>query len=89
MTEVNVETLTDELGGYLTRVRSGERIVFTDHGRSVAMLIPIEDSGVARRAWQLVESGVANWQGGKPKGSRQRPKVQGMRASEMVLEDRR
>lgn len=89
MTEINVESLKDELGDFLTRVRKGERIVFTDQGRSVAVLLSVEDSGGARRAWQLVESGVAHWQGGKPRGSRQRPRVEGKSASEIVLEDRR
>lgn len=46
-------------------------------------------SEVARRARQLVESGVASWNGGKPRGSRPRPRVKGKSASDVVLEDRR
>jgi len=48
-----------------------------------------ESSEVTKRARQLVESGVASWKGGKPKGSRPRPRVKGKSASAIVLEDRR
>ena len=48
-----------------------------------------ESSEVAKRAWRLVESGVASWKGGKPKGSHPRPRVKGKSASAIVLEDRR
>jgi hypothetical protein len=34
----------------------------------LALLIPIEGSESARRAWELVETGAASWSGGKPRG---------------------
>jgi prevent-host-death family protein len=89
MTEVGVETLRDHLADYLKRVQSGERIVITDQGTSIALLISIEGNETARRAWKLVESGAASWRGGKPTGSRQRPRNRGRSAAEIVLEDRR
>jgi prevent-host-death family protein len=88
MTEVGVETLQDHLSDYLKRARKGERIVITEHGRSVAMLISIEGDPTARRAWDLVETGAANWSGGKPAGSSRRPRARGRSASAIVLEDR-
>jgi HicB-like protein involved in pilus formation len=48
-----------------------------------------ESNETAKRAWELVESGVASWKGGKPKGSRPSPRVKGKSASAIVLEDRR
>jgi prevent-host-death family protein len=89
MTEVGVETLKDRLSEYLERAREGERILITERGRSVALLGPIEGSESTKRVWKLVESGVASWKGGKPKGSRPRPRVRGKSASAIVLEDRR
>ncbi len=48
-----------------------------------------ESSEVAKRARQLVESGIASWKGGKPKGSHPRPRIKGKSASAIVLEGRR
>ncbi|HEX7180548.1 MAG TPA: type II toxin-antitoxin system prevent-host-death family antitoxin [Thermoanaerobaculia bacterium] len=89
MTEVGVETLKDRLGDYLRRARQGERILITERGRSIALLIPTEESESAKQAWELVETGAASWSGGKPAGSRQRPRARGKSASDIVLEDRR
>ena len=89
MTEISVETLKEELGEYLTRVRQGERIIFTDQGRSVAALVSLDAGSEVRKAWKLVEAGAAHWQGGEPLGLRSRPKLSGSRASDVVLEDRR
>ena len=88
-TEVGVETLKNHLGDYLKRARKGDRIVITEHGHSVALLISLERNEAPRRAWDLVETGVASWSGGKPKGSSRRPRIQGKSASAIVLEDRR
>ena len=88
MTEVGVETLKDRLGEYLKRAREGERILITERGQSIALLIPTEASESEKRAWDLVESGAASWKGGKPEGSRPRPRAKGKNASAIVLEDR-
>lgn len=87
MTKVGVEALKDDLGEYLRLAQAGERIVITQGGRSVAMLISLGES--ARRAWELVESGDADWAGGKPAGARHKPRSRGKSASDIVLEDRR
>lgn len=91
MTEVGVDTLREYLANYLQRASEGERIVITDHGRSIALLIPMvgSESETARRAWELVERGAARWRGSKPRGSHPRPRNRGKSASDMVLEDRR
>ena len=89
MTEVGVETLKDQLSDCLRRARSGEKIVITEHGRSVALLISLEGHASAKRAWELVEAGAAEWSGGEPVGSNRRPRARGKSASDIVLEDRR
>ncbi len=67
----------------------GERIVVTDRGRPVALLTNIAAGDEAREAWDLVDAGVASWDGGKPIGSTKPPKVRGKTAAAMVIEDRR
>jgi len=89
MREVGIETLRAELGNYLERARQGERILVTEGGHSIACLVPGEESTAERRAWELVRTGAASWSGGKPQGSRRKPKIQGMSASDIVLENRR
>ncbi len=89
MTEVGIETLKARLSDYLKLAQEGERVLITEHGRSIAVLAPIEGNDSVRGVWKLVESGVASWSGGKPEGSRQKPKVRGKSASAIVLEDRR
>jgi len=89
MTEVGIEVLKERLSDYLQRALQGERILITDHGRSIALLIPSEQRASAKQAWELVEAGTASWSGGKPQGSRQKVRSRGKSASAMVLEDRR
>lgn len=89
MTEVGVDILKDHLGDYLKLAQNGERIVITEGGRSVAMLISLEGGESTRRAWKLVETGAASWAGGKPAGTSQKPRSRGKSASDIVLEDRR
>jgi prevent-host-death family protein len=89
MAQVTIETLKARLGEYLRLAQEGERIVITEAGQSIALLTPVERNETARRAWKLVEAGTATWSGGKPEGSRQKPKPRGKSASAIVLEDRR
>jgi len=90
MTRVGVRALKDHLSEYLRRVGEGERIVVTDRGEPLAALTPIEETEEARWGWTLVRERVANWSGGKPRGSARAALLKGKKAtSEMVLEDRR
>ena len=54
--EVGVRELKNNLSRYLERVRAGEQIVVTEHGRPVARLAPM-DAGTDRLA-ELVAAGV-------------------------------
>ena len=49
----------------------------------------MKESAALRFAWELVRSGAAHWQGGKPKGSARPVVVKGKSAAEVVREDRR
>ena len=39
--EVGVRELRDNLSRYLERVREGEEVVVTEHGRAIARLLPL------------------------------------------------
>jgi len=86
MITVGIKELKAGLSNYVARVREGEEVVITDHGREVALVVPITPERRAIKA--LVESGKATWLGGKPQG------LAGVLAagpllSETVLEERR
>ena len=49
----------------------------------------MKESAALRFAWELVRTGAALWQGGKPKGSARPAVAKGKSAAEVVLEDRR
>ncbi len=90
MTRVGVRTLKDHLSEYLRRVGEGERIVVTDRGKPLAALTPTEETDEARWGWGLVRERLANWSGGKPRGSAKPSVLKGKKTtSEMVLEARR
>ena len=89
MATVGVRELKNSLSKYLRRVAEGERIIVTDRGRPVAVVIPPDHSDEVARAMAMVREGLAKWDGGKPRGSSRPVKVKGRPISETMLEDRR
>ena len=90
MDTVGVRELKTHLSRHLKRVRSGTRLLVTEHGRAIATIHPVETSPDIDWAHQLVAEGHAHWNGGKPTGARKPVAVAGRRmASSVVLEDRR
>lgn len=90
MDTVGIRELKTHLSRYLKRVRSGTRLLVTEHGRSIATIHPVETSADSDWAHQLVAEGHAHWNGDKPTGARKPVAVTGKRtASSVVLEDRR
>ena len=86
MISVGVKELKANLSGYLAEVRRGEEIVVTDRGNEIAMVIPLSRERLAVK--EMVASGVATWDGGKPAGVK-RVKAKGRLLSKTVLESRR
>ena len=86
MISVGIKELKARLSNYVGKVENGEEVVITDHGREVAVVIPISSERRAVRS--LVDSGKAKWSGGKPKG-KTGLKMKGKPLSETVLEERR
>jgi len=89
MSQVGVRELKNQLSRYLKRVQEGEEIVVTEHGRSVARLLPVLTPPLKKDLEPLLRKGAVRWSGGKPRGSSRRPLIRGKSLSEMVIEDRR
>jgi len=89
MDTVGIRDLKTHLSRHLRRVRSGTRLLVTEHGRSIATISPVEEPVDVDWAHQLVAEGRAHWSGGKPTGARRPAKITGQTASSIVLEDRR
>jgi prevent-host-death family protein len=89
MTTVGVKELKDHLSEYLRRVAKGERVIVTERGRPVASLSPMAEVPSERVARRLVEEGLANWRGGKPRGSARPPTPRQGTIADAVLDDRK
>jgi len=86
MVSVGIRELKAKLSSYVLKVKEGETVIVTDHGKEVAVLGPISPS--VALAQRLVKEGKAKWGGGKPKGYTD-VKIKGKPISDTVLEDRR
>ena len=81
--------LKSKLSEYMRRVKSGQTIVVTKHGKPIGQIVPINTS-IEARLHAMVTAGLAEWNGQelvsyKPvvinRGKRQ--------VSDLVVEDRR
>ncbi|MBI3592970.1 MAG: type II toxin-antitoxin system prevent-host-death family antitoxin [Nitrospirae bacterium] len=86
MISVGVKELKAKLSSYIAQAREGEEIVITDHGKDVALMIPLSKERKAVKS--LMDEGKAKWSGEKPKGVRG-IRIKGKALSKTVLEDRR
>jgi prevent-host-death family protein len=86
MISVGIKELKSRLSSYVDRVRKGEEVVITEHGKEVALVIPISRERTAIRS--LIDSGEAKWTGGKPEGL-DNVRIKGKALSKTVIEERR
>jgi prevent-host-death family protein len=86
MISAGIKELKSKLSSYIDAVNEGEQVVITEHGREVAIIIPISQERKAINA--LVAAGIAHWAGGKPKGL-VGIKIKGEPLSKTILEERR
>ncbi|MEW6052936.1 MAG: type II toxin-antitoxin system prevent-host-death family antitoxin [Nitrospirota bacterium] len=82
---VGIKELKAKLSSYIDMVNQGEQVIVTEHGKEVALIIPISNERRALRA--LIEAGKAHWSGGKPYGVHG-VKIKGKLMSETILEER-
>ena len=83
--EVGVRELRDNLSRYLERVRDGEEVVVTEHGRAIARLLPLTGERVIDR---LIREGKVT-PASSPKRSRPQPVKTKGPVSDLVAEQRR
>ena len=82
---VGIKELQTKFSSYVNRVRNGEQVTVTDHGEEVALIVPI--SSERRVIKSLMESGLAQWSGEKPKGL-EGVAIKGKPLSETIIEER-
>lgn len=83
--EVGIRELRNHLSEYLNRVRAGEEIVVTDHGRAVARVLPV---GTERVLDRLIAEGRVT--PARQQGRRGPPPIQARgTVSDLVADQRR
>jgi prevent-host-death family protein len=90
MTELKVGTreLKNKLSEYLRRVKAGETIIVTEHGKSIGQIVPIKPT-VEERLQMMVDAGQAEWNGEKLKPYQPVAVNKGdHQLSDLVVEDR-
>lgn len=90
MTEMRVGTreLKNRLSEYMRRVKSGETIIVTEHGKTIGQIVPVKPT-VEERMLAMVAAGLAEWDGQKlpPYQPKAVNKGNGL-VSDLVIEDR-
>lgn len=93
MDRVGIRELKSHLSSHLKRVRAGRPVMVTERGRAIATLTPIATAAEPPElewARRMVETGRAQWAGGKPQGAGESVTLtSGPTLSDTVLEDRR
>lgn len=95
MTKVGIRELKAHLSEYLRKVKDGENLTITEHGKDIAVLQPVASGKSKTRKFleSLAEKGIVTLPkpgSGKPKGSKKRIKLPPDRwVSKAILEDRR
>jgi prevent-host-death family protein len=86
--QVGIGELKLHLNEYLRRVKIGDTIIITKHGKMIGQIIPINPT-LEKRLKSVVASGVAEWDGQQyqPKKSAARNRSR-KQLSDLVIEDR-
>ncbi len=90
MVDVRVGTreLKNKLSEYMRRVKAGQVITVTERGKPIGQIIPVKAS-TQERLQSVVNAGVAEWNGQKPKSYKPKAVNQAARqVSDLVTEDR-
>jgi prevent-host-death family protein len=90
MAEVRVGTreLKNKLSEYMRRVKAGQVVTVTERGKAIGQIIPIK-AGTQERLQAVVDAGIAEWNGQKPKSYKPKAINRGPRqVSDLVSEDR-
>jgi prevent-host-death family protein len=86
---VGIRELKNKLSYYLERVKGGEPLAVTEHGRTIAYIVPSKKAPAYEELARMVREDLASWKGGKPEGSAKPVKAKGKPVSRIVIEERR
>jgi prevent-host-death family protein len=85
---VGVRLLKSRLSEYLRKVKSGQTIVITEHGKPVGRLVPATQS-LEERLAAMSEAGLIAWSGNRLKPVTPRVRARGKRTvADLLIEDR-
>jgi prevent-host-death family protein len=90
MSEMRVGTreLKNKLSEYMRRVKAGETIIVTEHGKTIGQIVPVKPS-IDERIQTMVAAGQAEWNGQKLKAYQPKATNRGTgQLSTMVVDDR-
>jgi len=90
MAEMRVGTreLKNKLSEYMRRVKAGETITVTEHGKTIGQIIPVKLT-IEERLQGMMTAGQAEWNGQKLKPYQPKAVNRGPRQlSDLVVEDR-
>ena len=88
MRTVNIAKLKARLSEYIRAARAGETIRILDRRQEVARLSGVHNREGMRVAQTLVDKGIAEWRGRKPKIKPLKPLKGPAHLADAVLEDR-
>jgi len=86
---IGIRELKENLGLYMKKVKTGDKIIITDRKKEIAIIMPLEKKAKEEKIYQLIQRGMACWSGGKPQGMPNRVVLKGKSVSDAVIEDRR
>jgi prevent-host-death family protein len=86
--ETGIRELKSRLSAYMRRVKAGEIIVITEHGKPIGRIVPVGQSTQEQMA-TLMRAGLINWNSKKLAHISPLAQTRGDRSlSELLLEDR-
>jgi len=86
MPEVGIRVLRDNLSRYISRVREGEEVIVTDHGKPVARIAPLDRPDLLER---LISEGVVTPPLDRERTSSGKRVKPAAPVSPLIIEDRR
>ncbi len=88
VTSVGIRELKAQLARYVRQVKAGGTVTITERGKPIGRIIPIKIS-TEDRVKNLLESGMAHWNGHRLKPFRPKVRPRGKRTvADILLENR-
>ncbi len=85
---VPIHEFKNHLSQYLQRLKRGELIIITSHHKPIAKLVAIPQE-LGTEVNELLQLEGISWNGKKPTGGKNRPKIIGKTIADYIIEDRR